>query len=94
MMELGITEQTCCNKTCNITFWLTTAHHDFLVASHNSFYCPNGHRQAYVGETEEMKRKRAERLLDNKIRYATKLERKNSALRGVITRMKNKRENE
>ena len=91
-MEAKIVEETCCK--CHVLFWITAKHQSQLMKCKNIFYCPNGHPQSYTGETEEIKRKRAERLLDNAQRSKDALMRSNSALRGVVTRMKNREEQE
>ena len=87
-MNITVAEISCCN--CGVSFWITTAHNKELISCHNSFYCPNGHRQSYVGETDKQKleKLRSElRLIENDREMTA---RTNAALRGVITKMKNK----
>ena len=89
-MDVQIVEISC--YTCGVSFWVTENHNKELLRCHNSFYCPNGHRQHYLGETEAEKYKRIaeqkETLLNNAENERTYLANSNRALRGVITRMK------
>lgn len=43
---------------CRIVFGMTSETIGALRSSHASFYCPNGHRQYFAGETEEERLKR------------------------------------
>jgi len=88
-METDIKRITCC--ICYIPFWITNAHNNRLLSCHNDFYCPNGHCQSYTGESDRDKLKRAEQNLEGERQYANSLARSNSALRGVITKMKKKK---
>lgn len=40
---------------CGVQFGMTKEMNGYRLKDHNSFYCPNGHRQNYVGETQEQK---------------------------------------
>ena len=56
---------TCC--VCHISFAMTK---DFCAArlkDKKSFYCPNGHSQFFISETEEEKLKKEVNRLENKI---------------------------
>lgn len=88
-MDIQISQETCCN--CNVIYWITTEHQERLVRCKNTFYCPNGHPQSYKGETDRDKFERAERELAGEKAYSDSLARSNAALRGVITRNKNKK---
>lgn len=46
----------CCN--CGIHFGLPDALYRSLCRSHNFFFCPNGHEQHFIGESEEEKLKK------------------------------------
>jgi len=87
-MDIQITQETCIK--CNVIFWITTEHYERLVKCKNTFYCPNGHPQNYTGENDREKLKRAKQNLAGERAYSERLVRSNSALRGVITRKKNK----
>lgn len=100
-MLIGYAIITCCHAGCGITFavpdrWNKCRHDD-----HEWFYCPNGHRQHYSGDSEEDKLRRERDRLAQRIaerddeiarqreaRQAT--ERQLSATRGVVTRIKNR----
>ena len=85
-MEVEIKQEICC--TCSVIFWITSEHQQRLKSCHNGFYCPNGHRQSYEGETDAQKVTNLERELRYERRNSLDLTRSNSALRGVITRNK------
>lgn len=98
-MDIGIFEESCCN--CGITFWITIKFHNELVKCKNTFWCPNGHPQSYIGKTEaEKQREKTEQQREKTKQYTkwfsderekrAKAERSNIALRGVITKLKNK----
>jgi hypothetical protein len=44
--------ETCCHEGCGISFGLEKNHRDQLLEKKNGFFCPNGHRQYYTGQTE------------------------------------------
>lgn len=45
--------ETCCN--CHVQFAMPTELQRARRRDHKWFYCPNGHQQHYVGETEEQR---------------------------------------
>lgn len=49
-------DSTCC--ACGVVFWMTQQMYDRLLQSHKAFYCPNGHSQSFIAETEAQKYKR------------------------------------
>ena len=49
-----VTEE-CCN--CGIPFAMTADFQSRRLKDRNSFYCPAGHRQAYIGKSNEQKLK-------------------------------------
>ncbi len=91
--------QTCC--TCGIDFAMTCAHEDRLRETHEWFYCPHGHKQCYTGKTDaenlrvelaatvaSLERSRAYgRRRGEMLHHA---ERRLSATKGVVTRIKNR----
>ena len=87
-MNVNIIELSCCN--CGASFWLTEKHNNKLRRTHEYFYCPNGHQQNYLGDTCEAKLERMERNLINQEYDLSCEKRSNSALRGVITKLRNK----
>lgn len=48
----------CCN--CGITFGMPKDFQQHKIANKTSFYCPNGHAQSYVGQTDSQKAREAE----------------------------------
>lgn len=50
---ISIMKHECCN--CGILFWITTARDKRYLETKESFYCPNGHSQSYVGKTDKQK---------------------------------------
>ena len=98
-MNVNIVKQTC--PECHVTFWITKAHHEQLVKSKEWFYCPNKHAQAYTGDTceqqlakEVAKRQNAEQRHRNAVDRECANERRITAYKGVVTKMRNKQEQE
>ncbi|KKM94269.1 hypothetical protein LCGC14_1200150 [marine sediment metagenome] len=91
-MIVEITEVSC--YKCGISFWITLQYNAELKNCHNDFYCPNGHGQHYSAKTDTEKAKeerdRYKRWYNDEKETSERLGRSNSALRGVITRNKNK----
>jgi hypothetical protein len=93
-MNIEQVEISCCN--CGVTFWITKNHDEELVNCGNSFYCPNGHRQHYTESIKAKLKKAMSKLKDAEAREAEerdsaeKCKRSNTALQGVITKMKKK----
>jgi len=81
-MEVELARLTC--SQCGVSYWITEKHESHLRRCHNSFWCPNGHSQYFPGETD------AERKIAKIQSERDEISRSNSALRGVITRMRNK----
>lgn len=87
-MEVEMTQENCIN--CGIVFCIPMNYHNRLVKCKNTFYCPNGHNMHYLGETDKQKLERESRKNTNLKDRNAVLFKSNAALRGVITRMKNK----
>jgi len=91
-MKVKLYEMSC--SECGVSFWITDEHDDKLRECHNTFFCPNGHRQHYPQKTEGEKaieeRDRYKRSYNSQRETSERLARSNSALRGVITRQKKK----
>lgn len=49
--------------SCHLLFWMSQDHHNRLVSSKKSFYCPNGHSQSYTGKTDKQKLIEAEDMV-------------------------------
>ncbi len=86
---------------CGITFGFPSAFDDQLRENHRSFYCPNGHSQSYVGKTEAEKLREKleakerdianmETRLQNQRDRAVTAERRVTALKGEVTKAKNR----
>lgn len=54
-IALKLYTQTCCN--CGIHFGVPDDFDDRRRSDHQTFYCPSGHAQSYVGKTEAEKLK-------------------------------------
>lgn len=67
-MEVGIEQMTCCD--CGVIFWITKKHDNYLQNKKTTFYCPNGHGQNYVGETDKQ---RYEKEIQEKQRIKSEL---------------------
>jgi|SRR5580765_29515 hypothetical protein len=49
---------TCCNDDCGISFAVPQWWKKGKQKTHSRFFCPNGHGQSFVGETDEEKFRR------------------------------------
>jgi hypothetical protein len=60
----------------------------------NPFYCPNGHKQWFTGETEVQKLKKENEqlwaVIEREREYRGAADRRTAAARGQVTRMKNR----
>ncbi len=87
-----LTVQNC--YKCSITFAVPKTFDDRRLKDHKAFYCPAGHPQGYVGKTPEQKLrerlKEAERKLQTQHYDEVFNKRTVAALKGHITRLKNK----
>lgn len=100
-VETQLVTETCCRSDCGILFAVPADWQARRRRDHTSFYCPNGHPQSYTAKTEsEQLRDELERTkrslgweTDRRKRAeegAMNLARSRSALRGQVTRLKNK----
>jgi hypothetical protein len=85
--------ETCCN--CSITFAIPSDFRDRALKNHSiSFYCPLGHSQHFIGETEEQKLTRQLRAARSNAEWAkdqlSASERSKAAIKGHATRLRNK----
>lgn len=87
-MEIEQAEECCCH--CKITFWITKEHQKELHRCHNTFWCPNGHPQSYMGKSNAQKYKEEKERNEQLSQGNDAMVRSNAALRGVITKMKKK----
>lgn len=77
---LNIESEICC--ACGTPFGIEAGLKRNLTNTHRSFYCPNGHAQSYVGETnEERLSKELTRLRSQKDQVDQELLNKNRALK-------------
>lgn len=54
-MDVRLVQEVCCSEGCGILFYILAEHHERLVSTKRSFYCPNGHSQSYQGESDRVK---------------------------------------
>lgn len=94
---IELVTETC--YSCGVLFAMAKDYVQKRRDDHFSFYCPNGHSQAYTGETARQKAERLETELERQRRYnaedrewfGERLEstrRRLSATRGVVTRLR------
>lgn len=50
--------ETCCNTDCLVPFGLSREMYEARRKDRRTFYCPNGHGQHYVAESEEQRLRR------------------------------------
>lgn len=85
---------------CHVPFGLQTEHRRKLKSSGETFYCPNGHGQVYVEADKVKHRRQVERLeaqrdsarqiAQNERERRHAEERRVSAYKGQLTRMRNR----
>lgn len=78
---------------CGIPFGIPVQFQRDRRQDRESFWCPNGHKQAYIGETDAEKLEKARQQLERERTRTRQVadqrdaaERSNTALRGVVTR--------
>jgi hypothetical protein len=84
-------------SVCGMTYGLDEDFRRRRLGDGKTWWCPNGHTQHFVGETDEKKAKRLEKALD-RANAATRAardqadaaERRRRAAKGQLTRLKNK----
>lgn len=54
-MNIELIQETCCTEGCGIVFFLEEKYQQRLVSTKRTFYCPNGHSQNYIGESDKAK---------------------------------------
>ena len=101
-------ETTCCHKDCGMSFAMPDTFYQRMKETKVSFYCPRGHSQYFVGETEEEKlRKRLqwaeerekslrlqqEREREEHRRSLQRQERKTRAAKAVLTKTRKRIQN-
>lgn len=93
MITLNEVEISCCK--CGCIFWIPKLHNDELLRTQKSFFCPNGHSQSYIGETDKTKLEKANATKDkylvwynDEARKVNELNKKIRSYKGVITKLK------
>jgi hypothetical protein len=101
MIQLGTTYVVIECANCHIHFAITEALETQLRRCHNSFYCPQGHGNHYPGQSD-LDKLRAEKLqLESQLTYTRnqrdeerkrgdRFQASRNALRGVVTKQKNR----
>ena len=91
-MAVTLVGETCCN--CGVPFGMAQEFRNKRLKDHLNFYCPNGHRQHYVGQTEEERLRNVVENLKQEVRFQkgerTDAELKARAARGQVTKIKNR----
>jgi len=91
-LSLSFKPITCCHEGCGLTFAIPTAWENLRRADHSFWYCPNGHVQHFVGETEAEKYKRLMEIererKDFAIKESARNHRRAIALKGLVTKTK------
>lgn len=81
---------TCCR--CGTSFGISSTLYSHLKNNHNYFYCPNGHSQHFISETEEEKLKRQLQWQKEHNEWLSKANKKKEAqirgLKGSVTKIK------
>jgi len=96
-IRVQIVTEECC--ACHVAFGLTSEMQTRLRDTHQSFYCPNGHPQSYLGQTEAERLKIKLRSVEQDRDWYKEAESRQSAGRasaerqlaatkGVVTKMR------
>lgn len=72
---------TCSRTDCAVSFAVTAEHQRELIDTHADFFCPRGHRQAYVHKSE------AEKLRDQLARTTAQLDQERACCREKSERL-------
>lgn len=90
---IELVTETCC--ACGVLFAMAKDYRQKRLDDHDQFYCPNGHSQSYVGETQRERADRLEREAEAERRASRwwreqteQTERRLSATRGVVTKLR------
>lgn len=97
----SLVTETCCRSDCGILFAVPADWQQRRRRDHTNFYCPNGHSQVYAAKSEEEKLRDELASKERSLRWesdrrkraeesAMNLARSRSALRGQVTKLKNK----
>lgn len=97
----ALVTEICCRIGCGVLFAMPAELQKRRQNDHNDFYCPNGHNQHYTAKSEaERLREQLAKVERDRKWYAERSDRlandnmtlakSRSALRGVVTRLKNK----
>lgn len=82
----------CCN--CGTPFWMADDLYGYRIADHESFYCPNGHRQHFLGESDAERYKRLLRQAEDRVASVRaerdQAEASRRAWKGQTTRLRNR----
>ncbi len=70
---------------CGVAFGLDEGHRRTLLRDHTDFYCPNGHRQSYQGETEAQK---YQRWYEQEQRHRCRMEHAANTAKASLSAMK------
>lgn len=92
-IRIEIVTETC--YRCGVVFGMTEEYRKIRLEDHSiSFYCPNGHDQHYVGETDAEKYKRlygdARARAQSTRDQLEATDRSLRATRGVVTKLRNR----
>lgn len=95
---VDVQSETLTCKSCGIPFAVPSAWIEARLADHATWYCPNGHNWHYPGKTEQEKRiealeaenKQAWEYAQRSSEQADAARRSAAALKGVVTRTKNR----
>lgn len=90
LVQTYLIKEECC--FCGVIFGIEQNHQKELLKTHQDFYCPNGHKQHYIAETEAERLKR-ELTIERQQHDQTKAELEHTkyqrrANKGVLTKLK------
>lgn len=98
-ITIALSPVTCCHVGCGVQFGIEAEYMARLRQTHGGFYCPNGHVQYYLRETEAERLKRQLAQTEQCLTFAradtqrareraSHTENRLRGTKGVVTRMK------
>lgn len=69
LVTIELVDVSCGAQGCNIIFGLERNHYDRLHRSHETFFCPAGHRRCWPGESDIERAERLKREADQNAAY-------------------------
>ncbi len=87
---MTLIETTCCHARCGITWGMQDGYEAQKRRDKTTFYCPNGHAQYFIGESDAQRANREQSRADNEAANAMRFRRETERLRRELKTLKKK----